>query len=552
MDYHTQSLRRMDESLEQELSTEAERNRETTPEKEERLSKESIEQQLENVCTKRGVVRRAVQLIELDQFEFVEFSEQIPNCAAIVDLNGPTVAMIISKKGVVIANVAPFENFKTMENVDTTTSAFHANKGMTYLMNLYRDHRHAMFQLSKNSFAIIVAAEKNGDFVLGNAVQAIKETFAKWTFASEASVVTYEPYYSHEASGFQRSSVFVDGRPGGPDIYLNGQLIWHKGRLLMRSAPSERLPGNPPSSYVPLESSSSRNTTSRTPSGNPSSSYVPLASSSSRNPTGNPSSRYVPLASSSSRNTTSRDPSGNPSSSYVPLESSSSRNTTSRNPSGNPSSSYVPLESSSSRNITSRNHPSSYVPLESSSSRNTTSRNPADNPPSGYAPLDSSSSRNTTSRNPSGYAPLESPSSRNTTSRNPSGNLPSSSAPLESSSSRKTTSRSTTSRRTTTRDPTSRAPSAPDDPFVNTFSSDHPSEFQPADSFEAQYPSSRTYSFHHTSSRDPPSEDPPSGKGKSKERGKEKEKEKEKEKDRSTGKSKDTGKSKSTGRSGRR
>ena len=303
MDDYSQYLRREEESLGQRLATEEERNRETDLEKEERLSQERIQQQLDKLCVDRKVNWQAVHLIGVDRFAFVKFSNQIPNCAAALDLNGPTVAIILAKKGVAIVNIAPFENFKTMENVDTESSAYHATKGLTHLMRLFSERRQTTFAKSDQVYGIIVAAEKNGGLVLNDAVETTKNKFAEFAFGRDkpVPVATYEPYYSHEPFGFQRSTVFVDGRSDEPKILLNGQLIWCKGQLVKRSAPSERLlgeplSGNPPSSSAPLASSSSRDTTSRNPSGNPASSSAPLDSASSRNPASRgPSARDGPF-----------------------------------------------------------------------------------------------------------------------------------------------------------------------------------------------------------------------------------------------------------------
>lgn len=121
---------------EKEREREKQRERQKEFEKDERLSQDRIKQQLDKLYIDHKVEAEKVRLIEVDQFAAVKFSSQTTSCLAALDLNGPTVAIVISKKGAIIVSMAPYENFKRLEEIIPGTSLFHATKGMTYLMNL--------------------------------------------------------------------------------------------------------------------------------------------------------------------------------------------------------------------------------------------------------------------------------------------------------------------------------------------------------------------------------------------------------------------------------
>lgn len=194
----------------------------------------SIQKQLGKLCVGHRVEPQTVNLVRLDQSALITFSEQV-TCAAAVDLNGPTIAMIVSKKGAAIVNIAPYDNFTQREGADPTNSNVHANGGMNKLIEEYMLHCNILFQEPYQPFPIIIAAEKNRTIILEKAVDVMKARFAHFNFAQATTVVTYEAYFSHEPLGSQRSTVFVDGRLGGPRIWLNNNMIWDNGNLLVPS-----------------------------------------------------------------------------------------------------------------------------------------------------------------------------------------------------------------------------------------------------------------------------------------------------------------------------
>lgn len=184
-----------------------------------------VQRQFLQVCNQRRIEMQDVELFEPGQIGYYGFSTRKIKCLAVVDLNEPTIGMILSKKGVLIVWIAPFKNPDTPGGGgDGTSSADQARSAMKTFDFKLVDCRAAMTRGEQVPWGVIFAAEKNGNFMFKDAIDIIKEEFQKLALADHVVVANYETNFL-EKFELRRSTVFLDGRSDEIEVYLNDRRI---------------------------------------------------------------------------------------------------------------------------------------------------------------------------------------------------------------------------------------------------------------------------------------------------------------------------------------
>lgn len=174
-------------------------------------------------------------LMAEDQITCFEFVDGLNlTCPAAVDLNGPTVVIIISNKAVIFANISPFDKSAP---ADGTAVVEHAEGLIDKIFLFYRTNRQTMFHDVDEPYGVIVAAERDQLIMNERVVEMIRERFEEERFGHEVALARYETKFPSELPYAPTSTVVVDGRQmedklHAPEVRVNGVKVPRKGNFI--------------------------------------------------------------------------------------------------------------------------------------------------------------------------------------------------------------------------------------------------------------------------------------------------------------------------------